>query len=200
MNRRKGVSRAGDNVSTDREARFRTLFETYAPHVYRYAKLHGNSSELAEEVLQETMLAVWQRSAHLDEVDSLGAWIYGIARKKLADHWRRVGATGSEVPLDTIAPLHATPMGDSDTALDIRAVLAQLDPDARELLFLAFYCGLRYEEVATIMQIPVGTVKSRVHYLRKRLRRAMSCTTERTERRDPGWAEAIRPASSGKSS
>lgn len=159
---------------------FRKLFDTFAPRIYHYAKLRSGSPHFAEEIVQETMLALWQGRDALVRCESLSAWIYSIARRKIADQWRHRERHDS-LPLAGVADSLSAPETATEQGLDLLHAITQLEYEARELIFLAFYCGLTYEEVGAVLDIPIGTVKSRVHYLRIRLKESLAGAFDRRE-------------------
>ena len=99
------------------------------------------------------------------------AWLFGIARHLLAGHFRRQAKAepAGEIPPETVA-------GDSeDRRLPaMREAIAQLAPELRETLELRLADELSYEEIASVLGIPVGTVRSRLHHAVRRLRAALT--------------------------
>lgn len=149
---------------------FRVLYDTFAPKVYQYAMLRTGCAADAEEILQETMLAVWNGRSQAASRDSIGAWIYGIARNKTVDLLRR-NRVRQAAPLDWAAAWTAVAGEDPAGWIDAKKALAQLDGEERDLLLMVFLLGMTYEEVAEALGVPVGTVKSRMHNLRRRLKK-----------------------------
>lgn len=156
------------DVMDDREE-FRELFDAYAPRIYQYAVLRVGSPADAEEILQETMLAVWLGRDRIGALDSVGAWIYGIARNKTVDALRRTKRPGVELA-DVAVPSRTEAI---ELAVDAQNALRNLDDEERDLVLMVFFLGLTYEEVSQALEIPVGTVKSRMFHIRKRLRSKM---------------------------
>lgn len=169
---------------------FRLLYIRYGPNIYRYAMLQTGSHEAAEDVLQETMIGVWRGRKKLSEIGSISAWIMAIARNKTFDYIRSkaptvsigtfegvMGADDSDATVGvhmidtptwnrTGSEAHS-PVSDR---VDLTTALLQLDMEKRELLFLVFYLDMSYTEIADLLEIPVGTVKSRVYHARRKLR------------------------------
>jgi RNA polymerase sigma-70 factor (ECF subfamily) len=117
---------------------------------------------LAEDAVQETLLAAWRSAASYQGHSSASTWLFGICRHKVADALRRrdpAEAAGLPEPLPIA--------GSRDP--DLRACLGRLEEDDRELLVLVFHYGFAQREVAEVMGLPVGTVKSRVFYARRKL-------------------------------
>lgn len=156
------------------EAAFADYFHLYKNLVYKTALLLLDSAEDAEDALQEVFMQI-HRSRHTYDPAraALSTWIYRITvnhcnsrRRKSA--WRawiaeRLGIGDSP----RHAPSPEAQLG--DTA--VRVAVQQLNHKLRTILILRFYNELTYEEIADILEIPVGTAKSRVNYALATLRR-----------------------------
>jgi RNA polymerase sigma-70 factor, ECF subfamily len=133
---------------------------------------------LAEEILQDTMLAVWRGAGSFRGESSVRSWVIAIARRQTRD---RLRARRLRVVDDALlADRPSSDPGPEDLALD-RAELAEvtdaireLAPAHREVLGLAFGAGLSLPEVAGVLDIPVGTVKSRLTAARTALGRVLN--------------------------
>jgi RNA polymerase sigma-70 factor (ECF subfamily) len=133
---------------------------------------------LAEEIVQDTMLAVWRGAGSFRGESSARSWVIGIARRQTRDRLRR---RRLRVVDDTfLADQPSSGPGPEATALD-RADLAEvmgairlLAASHREVLGLAFGSGLSLPEVAGVLEIPVGTVKSRLTAARAALGRILN--------------------------
>lgn len=145
---------------------FEALYRETAPAVDRYLTGVGVHHQLAADVLQDTYLAVWRDAARYRGEASALSWILGIARHKLADYRR----ADRETPVEAVTGEEAaTENAGYDTAR-VGELLSGLSSADRELLHLVFVADLGYGEVARMLNIPVGTVKSRVFRLRKTIR------------------------------
>jgi RNA polymerase sigma-70 factor (ECF subfamily) len=160
------------------ESAFERLFRCYAPRIFRFAMSYLNDPALAEEVVQETMIAVWKNAKDYKEQSQLSTWILGIARNKALD---RARARQREPELlreiDRRASGRATPeqIARRDSQVErVRSALEKLSPEHREVIMLAFYNELSYSEIAQILNCPEGTVKSRVYYAKEQLKRILS--------------------------
>jgi RNA polymerase sigma-70 factor (ECF subfamily) len=126
----------------------------------------------AEDVVQEVFVAVWRRAASFrpDRGDPAG-WLYTITRNKLVDLWRRQGDTAAG--LDTVEALSepAEPAQvRGDLRLTMHQALARVDPEQRRAIEMAYFGGFTYEETAQRLDLPVGTLKSRIRSGLKSLR------------------------------
>ena len=148
---------------------FRALFREYYPRILGYALKRCPNPADAETVAQETMFAVWKGSASYGERSSVATWIFGIARNKVVDVLRK---QGREIPTP---PEMLTLASDGGLAGSLERervewALEQLTVEHREVVLLTFHHGLSYNDIAHTLDIPEGTVKSRMYYARKKLR------------------------------
>lgn len=164
-----GIARSGDRAA------FAALFDHFAPRVKGLLMRGGTSAELAEEVAQETLLAVWRKAALFDpEKASASTWIATIARNLRIDIARR--ETRSRLSqvyeiLDEDSPEQpdATLSG-AERDARVRAAMTQLSTDQYRVVELAFLEGFSHQDVARRLAIPLGTVKSRLRLALSHLR------------------------------
>lgn len=165
------------------EKSFEKLFRCYAPRIFRFAMGYLNDPSQAEEVVQETMIAVWKSAKNYKEQGQVSSWILGIARNKALDRARARQREPELIreKLDRRASTRATPeqITKRETQAErVRAALDKLSPEHREVLMLAFYNDLSYSEIAQILGCPEGTVKSRVYYAKEQLKKILSAGGE----------------------
>lgn len=153
------------------EAAFRLLYDRLAERVFRYAFTLLHNRHLAEEVAQETMVIVWKQAGTFEGRSRVSTWVFGIARFRALDLLRKE-KRGERVPeLNLVEPDPAPAVQDRERTL--RAVKG-LPEEQREVVFLTFYEGLSYAEIAGMLGIPEGTVKSRMYYARRTLAEALT--------------------------
>ena len=133
---------------------------------------------LAEEILQDTMLAVWRGASSFRGESSVRSWVIAIARRQTRD---RLRSRRLRVVDDAfLADQPSSGPGPEVTALDranlaeVTGAIRELAPAHREVLGLVFGTGLSLPEVAGVLEIPVGTVKSRLSAARTALSRILS--------------------------
>jgi RNA polymerase sigma-70 factor (ECF subfamily) len=162
----------------------RQLLLQHGQAIYAYALRRLGSADDAQEVVNDTLLAVWrqaQRSRPM-QIPSLRAWLLGIARHKIVDllrsrgqHWRETADEDDRL-LATAADPDPSPLDrlcqDCDDT-QLAHALAALPPVQREALYLFTYEGLSLAEIAAIQQVPLATVGTRLHLARQRLRRSL---------------------------
>ena len=142
---------------------FEEIYNAHFARVQNFLRIHLGEASVIDDVAQETFLQFWQRPNGFDpDRANLRAYLFGIARKKAADWWRGQNKTGEAA--ETLSSA-------SDSALLISDALKRLDPDLRDVLWLREVEGYSYDELAGILEIPVGTVKSRLFSAREQLRR-----------------------------
>lgn len=167
-------------VAQGDERAFEKLFRSYAPRIFRYAMMHLNDQTKAEEVVQETMLAVWKGAKNFAGRSQVSSWILGIARNKALDHIRarrREPESLEEKNVDRRVSAQPTPdqIAHKEAQNELlRRALAKLAPEHREVILLAFYNDLSYSEIAQMLHCPEGTVKSRVYYAKEQLKKLLS--------------------------
>jgi len=157
---------------------FAKLFEHFAPRVKTFMKRSGMSDAAAEDLAQETLLTVWRKAALFDPASSgPAAWIFTIARNLRIDALRRERRSGSYTADDIEAEflLDESPHADAVVAarqLDIRvrAALATLPEDQMRVVALSFHQDIAHADIAEQLQIPLGTVKSRLRLAMNKLR------------------------------
>ena len=157
-------------VARKDEASFQRLYEEFAIRVFRYAVTLLQDPHLAEEVVQETMITVWSKASTYSGRSRVSTWIFGIARHKSYDILRseKKGerTTRGAVAIDDPAPT-------IERQEQILAAINNLPPDQREIVFLTFYEDLPYKTIASLLEVPEGTVKSRMYHAKKKLAEAL---------------------------
>jgi RNA polymerase sigma-70 factor (ECF subfamily) len=144
---------------------FAALFAHFAPRVKTWLQRSGSDAAQAEEMAQEVMLAVWHKAAQYDPARaSAGAWIFSIARNFRTDTLRRSRLALPQLdPSDEPTPI---PLADAVIAAGervqrLRAALDGLPSEQLTLLKLTFFQGRSHNEIAALLGLPLGTVKSR---------------------------------------
>lgn len=145
--------------------------------VERFVRFRLPSREDAEDVLQEVYLTAYQKFSQLKNKESFKPWLISIARNKCSDYFRKQ-ATRSEISMDAAEtePLY-TRMGVFDGNA-VQETLELLGDKDREVLYLSFWQELSHSEIAKRLNIPVGTVKSRLHTAKQSFKRKYPYLTE----------------------
>ena len=157
---------------------FEKLLEAERVSVERFVRFRLNSKADADDVLQEVFLAACQKFPQLKNKDSFKAWIISIARNKCNDYFRKK-ATQYEIPIDEIteSELSDGRHGVSIVAT-VRETLNLLGDKDKQILYLYFWKELPQAEIAKQLNIPVGTVKSRLHTAKQNFKTKYPYNTE----------------------
>jgi RNA polymerase sigma-70 factor (ECF subfamily) len=162
----------------DREA-FGVLAAGAVDRLYAIARLLLRDTELAEDALQDAMIRAWRDLPTLRDVERFDAWLYRLLVRSCTDigrHRRKWRAEIAVLPLEPAEPDGSAGLADRD---QIERGLRRLNEAQRTILVLHFYVGLSPSEAADVLDIPVGTAKSRLHYAIDSLRAALAAD-ERT--------------------
>jgi len=165
-----------------RAALFNELVHRYERELYRYLARYLGDSTAAEDVFQNTFLQVHLKRGLFEKGRPFRPWLYAIATHQAVDALRKAGRhptvsldqrvssargdseAGNLIDLlisDTDSPLMA--LEDTERQQWVRENIARLPDALRQTLILAYYQDLKYREIAELLKIPVGTVKSRLH-------------------------------------
>lgn len=156
------------------------LYERHRQPLFGFLMRMLGDSTRAEEVLQDTLVAVWRGAQSYRGEASVRAWLFGIARRQAHNRMRRRSL--ELVPLDAIATPADNGPSPEDEALrradarQLRRALARLAPAHREALVLFFLDDFSQAEISAVLGIPVGTVKSRLNHAKKALARELHAT------------------------
>jgi len=159
---------------------FDELIERWGAPIWRYARRLTNSDDAADDVSQNVWLRVLRGIHRLRDGSRLRAWLFGIARRTLMDRLREQYAVPNVTDVDVIE-LPAAVDASDDVEADLATVereLARLPVVEREVLTLFYLRELSLGEVADVLGVPAGTVKSRLFRARKLLRREIERTPE----------------------
>ena len=174
-------------ASVDEPEHFAALYGRYAGQLYRYA-YRRVGAEHAEDVVADTFVAAFRRRDSYDSArPDARPWLFGIATKEIA-RWHRAEAaryrafarSGAAPDEDGMADAVAEAVSARAAAPALTEALASLAPGDRDVLLLAAWGELTYEQIATTLEIKIGTVRSRLHRARRIVRAHL---------RSRGWTE-----------
>lgn len=145
------------------------LYRLRGPALLAYLTARLADRGLAEEVLQDVMLAAWQAAGRFRGQGRVMAWLLAIARTRAINAYhRQVRPHATQVALDEASAQESCEPFESHNE-ELITGLRTLPAEQREALELVFYHGLSLQETAQVMSVAAGTVKSRLHRARKRL-------------------------------
>lgn len=155
----------------DRRA-FEALYRLYFPRLARFLQRMTRSTPLIEEIVNDTLLAVWRKASTFDGSSKVSTWIFAIAYRRACNSLRALDEPVEEGGDEREAIEADRPDRQLEQARLAQAVGAALEalPLAQRTAFqLTFYHDMSYTEIAEIMECPVNTIKTRLFHARKRL-------------------------------
>jgi RNA polymerase sigma-70 factor (ECF subfamily) len=167
----------GEPAETARREHFERVWQEHRPRVWRLVARLAGDLDLADDLTQEVSLRAFQAFGEFRGEASAFTWLYRIAVNVVNRHHER--RRGAAVPLDLpeIVQLPTDSVGGpeamalrADLRAAVWAAVEGLPSALRTTLILQVYEGLRYHEIASILNVPIGTVKSRLHHAMQRLR------------------------------
>ena len=166
-------------VALGNRAAFETLYRDTSSRLFGICLRVLNQRAEAEEVLQEVYTSVWRKAGQFDATRaSAMSWLSMMARNKSIDRLRTLPARTARTPLemaDEIEDPGASPAQQAETLTDrarLENCLEQLEPKRHSLIRAAFFDGATYEELATRIEAPLGSVKS---WIRRGLMQLRTC-------------------------
>lgn len=156
----------------DRKA-FEALYRTYFSRLSRFVGRMTRSAPLIEEIINDTMLVVWQKAASFDGSCKPSTWIFAIAYRKTLK-----GLRASDDPIESDASLYEDDSGNQPEQAINRQQLQQTVADAldqlpaaqRAVMVLTYYHEMAYSDIAEVVECPVNTVKTRMFHARHKLK------------------------------
>ncbi len=161
-------------VDKDRDA-FKELYALYHRRIFAYLMKLLSDREIADEVLNDVMFEVWRQAGTFKGQSKLATWMFGIAHNKALNALRGKGQRqfADLEEADTSVQASDNPqilMEKSEQGEKIQSALQHLSEEHRAVIELTFYQGFSYIEIASIVNCPVNTVKTRMFHARRRLK------------------------------
>lgn len=159
---------------------FGLLLEREIPRLRRYARALTRDATRADDLVQSCLVRALAKSHLWQPGTDLRAWLFTILHNQHVNDVRRSVREGTNVPVEDVAPVLTvqSTQGSSLKLRDLDRALARLPEEQRQVLLLVGLEGMRYEEVALVLSVPVGTVRSRLSRGRETLRRLMDLKVE----------------------
>ena len=161
----------------------------HIPSLRRYARALTGDAWAADDLVQDTLERACDKWRLWTAGSNLRAWLFTLMHNLFANQVRRSASrarAGLEVDLDDVSDELADPQAAPDVALDLQRCLMRLPEDQRAVLLLVTLEDMPYAEVAQVLQVPIGTVMSRLSRARSRLRDLMEGAGARPSRQGAG--------------
>lgn len=154
---------------------FNALVDQHAAALYRVAfRMMGNRHD-AEDIVQETFRSVWSSRDNYQAELGERSWMVAILRRRVVDRWRKRRQPGNLSDHDDRVPELVAPEPlQTELGDEVQQALNRLSPDLREAILLVIVGELTHQEVADQLNVPLGTILSRVSRGRKKLREYLS--------------------------
>ncbi|MGH7032076.1 MAG: sigma-70 family RNA polymerase sigma factor [Stellaceae bacterium] len=159
---------------------FARLLETEIPRLRRYARALTRDGSRADDLVQSCLVRAVAKEHLWQPGTDLRAWLFTILHNQHVNDIRRSVREGVSVPVEDMAPVltSASNAAASLQLRDLERAMARLPEEQRQVILLVGLEGMRYEEVAKILGIPIGTVRSRLSRGREMLRELMDMNTD----------------------
>ncbi len=164
-------------------AAFEVLYDRHGGAAYSLAHRIVGSPEAAEDVTQEAFLSIWRSGARFDSArGSVRSWTLGVVRNRSIDALRRQSGKAPKLNFDDDAALEAQPgreLTDSEairreTASRVRGAMKELPEEQSEVIGLAYFGGFTHSEIASMLSMPLGTVKGRMRLGLEKIRLSLA--------------------------
>ncbi len=164
---------------------FARFVEAEIPRLRRYARALTRDATQADDLVQSCLLRAIAKQHLWQPGTDLRAWLFTILHNQHVNNVRRGVREGTAVPVEDMAAALTVEAvaGDALQLRDLERALAQLPAEQRQVILLVGLEGMRYEEVATVLGIPIGTVRARLSRGRESLRVLMGLADESPRRR-----------------
>jgi RNA polymerase sigma-70 factor (ECF subfamily) len=163
-----------EQIGRGDQAAFRTLLDRHARYLFGVAHAMSGSAADAEDLVQETLVGALTSAGKFRGESSVRTWLVRILINRVR-MWRRSrksrGLDETMSVTGSLASASAPVAGAVDAKLDLTQMLAQLTPEHRQVIILRELQGMSYEEMAQALDVPRGTVESRLHRARDELRK-----------------------------
>jgi RNA polymerase sigma-70 factor (ECF subfamily) len=163
-----------EKIRTGDEQSFTILVKSYTPYIYRIAFALLQDRREAEDVSQEVFLKIYRSIGQLSNPQAFHSWLNKIITHTSLDRLRLKKQYPIPIAESELNMVSQETSSQLDQHLLIRDALQRLSREYRETLVFREWQGYSYEEIANIMKVPVGTVKSRIHTARLQLRKILS--------------------------
>ncbi len=169
-------------IAAGQQSALEAFYQLYEPSVYRYALSRLNDSFEAADTLNEVMMEVWKYAQRFEGRSKVSTWLLGITHHKVYDRLRKRKKSSLEDDIDDLSHqlidesnTHMEQViAGADDANMIRNCMNKLSSSHREVIHLAFYEDMHYQEIAEVSSCPEGTVKTRVFHAKQALKKCLA--------------------------
>lgn len=156
---------------------FEELYRSYRPRLTRFLFKLIHRPQMVEEVMNDTLMVVWDRAHTFNGASRLSTWVFGIAYRKAMKALRRQDDPVEDPWAEERVSLEPNPeeaFGKQRAQMLLLRAISELSPDHRAVVEFTYFHEMGYREIADIMKCPVDTVKTRMFHARRHLKRRLS--------------------------
>jgi len=154
---------------------FEALYRLYRPRLARFLERLTHRPQLAEELLNDTMLTVWHKARTYNGHSKVSTWIFAIAYRKALKACKRLDdAVGADPDTEETGTSPEGELLQLQLSARISTAVRTLSAEQRAVIQLNYFHGLDYPEIAAIVDCPLGTVKTRMFHARRKLERLLA--------------------------
>jgi len=153
-------------------AAFEAFYRALEKPLFRFLASRLNDPFACADLLHEVFLDVWNGAGRFEGRATVKSWVFGIAYRKVMDHFRKQGrfTTDADMPeREDDSPDALTCLAAAEDAAHLHACLDRLKPEHRAAIELTFFQDMGYREIAEVLDVAEGTVKTRVFHAKKLL-------------------------------
>ncbi|MEM7194048.1 MAG: RNA polymerase sigma factor [Pseudomonadota bacterium] len=177
MNTNEEIQLMGRIASGDQDA-MSALYVTYEKSMYAFVLKKLNDPQLAADIVHETMLSIWKNPGGFQGKSKLRTWLFQIAHNKMVDHLRKHSRHPAEEPDESIVDEEDNAaIGLIEAAQNsefLKFCLDKLSEAHKMVVHMAYFEEMGYDEIASILSIPAGTVKTRMFHAKQLLKKCLS--------------------------
>ncbi|WP_101759119.1 RNA polymerase sigma factor [Oceanicoccus sp. KOV_DT_Chl] len=167
------------DMANGKEQAMEQFYQRYSSVVYQFALKTLHNGADAAEVMNEVMLEVWRKADSFSGKSKVKTWLFSITHHKAVDAVRRKSRhDGQEEFQEETHDLPVCSLQDASSGVEdaskVESCMNQLKNAHRQVVYLTFFEGLAYPEIANILDIPAGTVKTRMMHAKKLLMNCLS--------------------------
>jgi RNA polymerase sigma-70 factor (ECF subfamily) len=160
-------------IAEDDISAFDAFYKLYYPRLFRFILRVTRQPEAVEELIQETLLLVWEKPERFNHDSKISTWVFGIAYHKALKSISRSARRSGDLDVDELSDIIGDPTANLAQNREnedwLSCAMDILPADQRAVIELTFYHGLPYQDIAKILNCPVNTVKTRMFHARKKL-------------------------------
>lgn len=165
-----------ERIAEGQQAALESFYSLFEPSVYRFALSKLNDPFDAADILNEVMMEVWKSAKNFQGRSKVSTWILGITNFKSIDRIRQKARKQTDELSDNIeddAPEFDSLVSAAQSEKQVNHCMSKLKDEFKEVIHLAFFEDLHYEDIAEIVACPAGTVKSRVFHAKNALKQCL---------------------------